>query len=92
MKIIGRVILVKFAKAFYRNTSSFSKTKKNKVYKISLTHTELTSLLFSASFRHMEQSHNKRNSDIFFSKDSLIRNDQIRYDPAKQQPESIIHV
>ena len=51
--IIGRVKLVKFAKAFYRNTSFFprlSKTEENKVSEISLTDTELMSLLFPNHF------------------------------------------
>ena len=72
--------------------SRLSKTKENKVSEISLLDTELTSLLFSESFRQMEHSQDRRNSDIFFSKDSAIRNDHIRDDPAEQQPGSIIHV
>ena len=59
---------------------------------MSLTDTELTSLLFSESFRQMEHSQDRRNSDIFLSKDSVIRNDHVRHDSAEQQAGSIIHV
>ena len=69
-----------------------SKTKENKALEMSLTDTELTSLLFSKSFRQMEHSQDRRNADIFFSKDSVIRNDHVRHDSAEQQPGSIIHV
>ena len=69
-----------------------SKTKENKVSEISLTDTELTSLLFSESFRQTEHLQDRRNSDIFFSKNGVIRNDHIRHDPAEQQPGSTIHV
>ena len=59
---------------------------------MSLTDTELTSVPFFESFRQMEHSQDRRNSDIFFSKDSLSRNDHIRYDPTEQQPGCTIHV
>ena len=85
---ICKSLLQKYKVLFPR----LSKTKEMKVSEISLTDTEITSLLFSASFRQIEHLQDRRNSDIFFSKDSPIRNDHIRYDPAEQQPGSIIHV
>lgn len=47
-------------------------------------------MLFSELFRHKEQSQDERNSDIYFSKYSFIRNYHIWYDPAEQKAGSII--
>ena len=62
----------------------FAKTKENKVSEVLL--------LFSESYKQMEHLQGRKNSEIFFSKDGLIRNDHIRYDPAEKQPGNIIHV